>query len=130
MSMIRSLIGTSALVASAAATMLVTSGSAAAEPRDCALDRGLTSAAAHCGGDGAYILEVDCFGLNLAGGSPVFGAYPKSVTGYAGATGPSRDCMMPLVLGQIGIATDVRITQFPTRPGLPPNAYEYDPGRR
>ncbi|MFG1796160.1 hypothetical protein [Nocardia sp. NPDC049149] len=130
MSLARSFVGTSVLVASAAATITLASGSAAAEPQGCALDRGLTSATAHCDGDGAYILEVDCFGLNLAGGSPVFGAYPKSVTGFAGAARPSRDCMMPLVLGQIGIATDVRITQFPTRPGLPPNAYEYDPGRR
>ncbi|MFI6166163.1 hypothetical protein ACIBCN_05185 [Nocardia sp. NPDC051052] len=129
--MTRSIIGTTVLVAGAAAMVSVASGSAAAEPRDCALDRGPTSASAHCGGDGTYILEVDCFGLNLAGGSPVFGPYFKSVTGYAdGVSRPARDCMMPLTLGQVGIATDVRITQAPTRPSLPPNAYEYDPGRR
>ncbi|WP_227997524.1 hypothetical protein [Nocardia australiensis] len=89
----------------------------------------MSGAAAHCGGDGTYILEVDCFGVNLAGG-PVFGPYFKSVTGYADSPNhPSRDCMMPTTLGQIGIATDARITSNPTRPGLPSNAYEYDPGR-
>ncbi len=31
--------------------------------------------------------------------------------------------MNPLTLGQIGIATDARITQVPTRPA-PSNAYE------
>lgn len=130
MSMARNIIGTSVLVASAAAMVTVASGSASADPQDCVLDRGLTSASARCGGDGTYILELDCFGLNLTGGPP-FGPYFKSVTGFtAPAPGPSRDCMMPTTLGQIGIATGARITQVPTRPSLPPNAYEYDPGRR
>ncbi len=106
-------------------------GSAAAEPRDCVLDRWATGASAHCGGDGTYILEVDCVGVNLAYGAPL-GPYYKSVTGFADnpASRPSRDCLMPLTLGQIGIVTDARITQVPTRPGLPDNAWEYDPGRR
>lgn len=128
----RKVAGVSAVVAGAAAAMIATSGSAAAEPRDCVLDRTPTGASAHCGGDGTYILEVDCFGLNLAGGSPVFGPYNKSVTGFGGdpASRPARDCTMPLTLGQVGVAVDARITPFPTRPGLPPNAWEYDPGRR
>ncbi|GAA5102394.1 hypothetical protein [Nocardia iowensis] len=135
MGMMRSVIGASLLVAGAATMTLAATGPAAAEPRDCALDRSPTRAAAHCGGDGTYILEVDCVGLNLSGG-PILGAYNKSVTGFADPTPgrelythPARDCMMPLTLGQIGFAIDARITQTPTRPGLPPNAYEYDPGR-
>ncbi|MBB5916586.1 hypothetical protein BJY24_005498 [Nocardia transvalensis] len=131
MSWTRTVVSLSALAASGAAAVIAASGQAAAEPRDCTLDRTPSSAAAQCGGDGSYILEVDCFGLNLAGGSPIFGPYNKSVTGYGGpGSHPARDCVMPLTLGQIGIATDARITPFPTRPGLPPNAWEYDPGRR
>lgn len=109
----------------------VAAGPATAEPQNCALNRWATGASAQCGGDGTYILEVDCFGISLASGQ-VFGPYNKSVTGFAGdpASHPSRDCMMPTTLGQIGIATGARITQQPTRPGLPSNAYEYDPGRR
>ncbi|MEV6276258.1 hypothetical protein [Nocardia sp. NPDC051832] len=132
MGMMRCLAGATFLIASAAT---VAAGPAAADPRDCALNRWASGAAAHCGGDGRYILEVDCFGLNLSGG-PVFGPYNKSVTGFADPTPgrelythPARDCVMPLTLGQIGIATGARITQLPTRPGLPSNAYEYDPGR-
>ncbi|WP_327151962.1 hypothetical protein [Nocardia sp. NBC_01329] len=120
----------SVLVTGAATIVTITSGSAVAEPRNCVLNQWATGASAHCDGDGTYILEVDCFGMNLAGGPP-FGPYDKSVTGWAGdpAGRPSRDCLMPTTLGQVGIVTGVRITQTPTRPGLPDNAWEYDPGR-
>ncbi|WP_378740940.1 hypothetical protein [Nocardia brasiliensis] len=135
MGMTRNVIGAALLVAGAATMPLVAAGPAAAEPRDCTLNRSPTGAAAHCGGDGTYILEVDCVGLNLSGG-PILGPYNKSVTGFADPTParelythPARDCMMPLTLGQIGFAIDAHITQNPTRPGLPSNAYEYDPGR-
>ncbi|GAB2655628.1 hypothetical protein [Nocardia goodfellowii] len=131
----RSVLGVSLLIAGAATMTVVAAAPAGAEPRDCTLHRSPTGAAAHCGGDGTYILEVDCVGVNLAGG-PIVGTYNKSVTGFADPTPgrelythPGRDCMMPVTLGQIGFALDARITPFPTRPGLPSNAYEYDPGR-
>ncbi|WP_328394357.1 hypothetical protein [Nocardia sp. NBC_00416] len=129
--MARKVVGLSILVAGAATSITVATGAAVAQPRDCVLDRWATGASAHCGGEGAYILEVDCLGVNLAYGRPL-GPYNKSVTGFADdpAGRPSRDCMMPTTLGQVGIATGVRITQVPTRPGLPDNAWEYDPGRR
>lgn len=130
MGMARKVVGMSVIVAGAAMMSTLAAGSAAAEPRDCVVNQWATGAAAQCGGDGTYILEVDCFGLNLTYGQP-FGPYYKSVTGFAGTPGqPSRDCMMPTTLGQIGIVTGARITQVPTRPGLPDNAWEYDPGRR
>lgn len=121
-------IGTSVLVASAAAMATIAAGPAMAEPEGCTLDRWWSGASAHCGGDGTYILEVDCFGVSVSGGQP-FGPYYKSATGYTDPardplfTFPRRDCMNPLTLGQIGIATDARITQVPTRPA-PSNAYE------
>ncbi|WP_280468840.1 hypothetical protein [Nocardia cyriacigeorgica] len=131
MGMTRNVVGMSVIIAGAATMITLSAGSAVAEPRDCVLNQWPTGASAQCGGDGTYILEVDCLGVNLAHGQP-FGPYNKSVTGFAGdpASRPSRDCLMPTTLGQIGIATGVRITQVPTRPGLPDNAWEYDPGRR
>ncbi|MEV0765009.1 hypothetical protein [Nocardia sp. NPDC050435] len=111
------------------ATMVtLAAGPAAAEPRDCTLERWWSGAAAHCGGEGTYILEVDCFGVSVSGGQPM-GPYYKSVTGHTDPardpifTHPRRDCMNPLTLGQIGIATGARITEVPTRPA-PSNAYE------
>ncbi|MBF6173144.1 hypothetical protein [Nocardia blacklockiae] len=121
-------LGTAALLAGAATMSALAAGPAAAEPQDCTLDRWWSGASAHCGGDGTYILEVDCFGISVSAGQPL-GPYYKSVTGYTDPsrdpifTSPRRDCMNPLTLGQIGIATDARITQVPTRPA-PSNAYE------
>ncbi|WP_278265752.1 hypothetical protein [Nocardia sp. AG03] len=66
--------------------------------------------------------------MSVSGGQP-FGPYYKSVTGYTDPgldpifTSPRRDCVNPLTLGQVGIATGARITQVPTRPA-PSNAYE------
>lgn len=125
---VRSIVGASLLIATAATFTTVVAASASADPQDCVLDRWATGATAHCAGDGTYILEVDCFGLSISGGQP-FGPYNKSATGYTDPTRdpifthPARDCMNPLTLGQIGIATDARITQTPTRPA-PSNAYE------
>lgn len=116
------------LVAGGAAIGTIVAGPATAEPQGCALDRSWSGATAHCGGDGTYILEVDCFGMSISGGQP-FGPYYKSVVGHTDPsldpifTSPHRDCMNPFTLGQIGIATDARITQVPTRPA-PSNAYE------
>ncbi|MFE5478308.1 hypothetical protein ACFQ9R_21575 [Nocardia sp. NPDC056541] len=118
--------GTSVLIASA--TAMISSGPAMAEPQGCTLDRSWGGASAHCGGDGTYILEVDCFGVSVSGGQP-FGPYYKSVVGHTDPTldpifnYPQRNCMNPLTLGQVGIATDARITLVPTRPA-PSNAYE------
>ncbi|MEV6770275.1 hypothetical protein AB0N05_16795 [Nocardia sp. NPDC051030] len=126
--MVRRIVGMPILIASAATMATVVAGSAGAEPQDCTLDRWWSGAAAHCGGDGTYILEVDCFGVSVSGGQP-FGPYFKSATGRTDPgldpifTHPVRDCMMPLTLGQIGFATDARITMIPTRPA-PSNAYE------
>ncbi|WP_040805788.1 hypothetical protein [Nocardia concava] len=121
----------SALVGGLATMISIAAGSAAAEPQDCVVNQGPTGATAHCGGDGSYILEVDCFGMSLASGQ-LFGPYFKADTGFADQPGiqAGRECMMPTTLGQIGIATGARITQVPTRPALPNNAYEYDRGRR
>ncbi|MFJ1458580.1 hypothetical protein [Nocardia sp. N2S4-5] len=121
-------IGAAVFIAAAATMGTVAAGPAMAEPENCTLDRSWSGATAHCGGDGTYILEVDCFGVSISGGQP-FGPYFKSVTGHTDPamdpifTSPRRDCMNPFTLGQIGIATDARITQVPTRPA-PSNAYE------
>ncbi|UGT55301.1 hypothetical protein [Nocardia asteroides] len=121
-------LGASTLIAGAALVSTIAAGSAQAEPQGCTLDRRWDGASAHCGGDGTYILEVDCFGVSVSGGQP-FGPYYKSVTGHTDPTmdpiftHPQRNCMNPLTLGQIGIATDARITLVPTRPA-PSNAYE------
>ncbi|WP_280270879.1 hypothetical protein [Nocardia wallacei] len=121
-------IGAAVFIAAAATLGTVAAGPAVAEPQNCTLDRSWSGATAHCGGDGTYILEVDCFGVSISGGQP-FGPYFKSVTGHTDPamdpifTSPRRDCMNPFTLGQIGIATDARITQVPTRPA-PSNAYE------
>ncbi|WP_280395625.1 hypothetical protein [Nocardia brasiliensis] len=128
MSIVRSILGTSMLVAGVATMVTTAAGSAAAEPQDCTLDRWWSGASAHCNGDGTYILEVDCFGVSLSGGQPL-GPYYKSATGYTDPgmdpifTHPVRDCMNPFTLGQTGVATDARIVLIPTRPA-PSNAYE------
>ncbi|MEV6134721.1 hypothetical protein AB0L63_01345 [Nocardia sp. NPDC051990] len=89
MGLARKVVGKSVLVAGAATMITLAAGSAGAEPRDCVLNQWATGASAHCGGDGTYILEVDCLGVNLAYGQP-FGPYYKSVTGFADAPAGSR----------------------------------------
>ncbi|MFF2554100.1 hypothetical protein ACFVUS_24085 [Nocardia sp. NPDC058058] len=127
MTVVRRILATAILIATAATTTTVGAASAHADPQGCTLDRWWSGASAHCA-EGTYILEVDCFGVSVSGGQP-FGPYFKSAAIRTDSnldpifTHPVRDCMMPLTLGQLGIATDVRITSVPTRPA-PSNAYE------
>ncbi|UGT41568.1 hypothetical protein LTV02_37535 [Nocardia yamanashiensis] len=117
-------IATSVLLAAAATAVTVGSGSAAAQARDCVIDRWLTGASAHCAGEGTFYLEVTCVGVSFQGFQ-----YLKSKMGrvddpYPPTANPRLECLIPLTQGQIGIATDVRITDTPTPGAIPLGAWD------
>lgn len=107
------------LMLSSAATLIAAgTGSAAAEPRNCVIDRWPTGASAHCDGDGYFTVEVDCLGFYFTGG-PGIGPYMQTSQRHAYAghhpemdptqTHPVAECSAPLTRGTLGIATGVRV---------------------
>ncbi|WP_174184465.1 hypothetical protein [Nocardia barduliensis] len=79
---------------------------AAAEPTGCYVDRGVTDAAALChSGEGASVLEAECFGLVLPSvrSGPVLGYYSGFESKETPVGKPMRvTCMAD---GAVGIAT-------------------------
>ncbi|NLE81741.1 MAG: hypothetical protein GX610_19610 [Rhodococcus sp.] len=51
------------LIAMAAATAIVSAGTAQAQPGPCIVDRHLTGATSQCAPGSYYVLDVDCFGF-------------------------------------------------------------------
>ncbi|MGK8489495.1 hypothetical protein [Nocardia asiatica] len=81
-------------------------GPAAAEPTGCYVDRGVTDAAARChSGEGASVLEAECFGFFLPSvrSGPVFGYYSGFESQETPVGKPMRvTCVAD---GAVGIAT-------------------------
>lgn len=115
----RRIISSSTLLGIAAAAVVATAGTAAAEPRDCVLDRSLTGATGFCpGGDGYFTVEADCVGVYVTRGGLGVGPYRQSSqrNAYAGPhpemdatqTHPRAECN-EFITGHFGIATDARL---------------------
>ncbi|QIS01137.1 hypothetical protein F5X71_01320 [Nocardia brasiliensis] len=112
------LVSGSTLLAAVVASAIVTAGPAAAEPRDCTLDRSLTGATGFCpGGDGFFTVEADCIGISI-GRDPGIGPYRQSSQrhAYAGPhpemdatqTHPHAECN-EFITGHFGILVDARL---------------------
>ncbi|MFQ6229634.1 hypothetical protein [Nocardia sp. NPDC002869] len=63
---------------------VVGSGTAAAAPQDCVVERDLFGASATCGPDGGshYVLHVDCVGLYASGPFPLYAVGPYAAISY------------------------------------------------
>ncbi|MBF6338366.1 hypothetical protein IU450_21070 [Nocardia abscessus] len=98
--------GTGLLFLVGGVAALAGAGPAAAEPTGCYVDRGVTDAAALChSGEGASVLDAECFGLFLPSvrSGPMFGYYSGFESKETPVGKPMRvTCVAD---GAVGIAT-------------------------